>query len=130
MRKCDPSILAGLPSVLYPRNFVGRDGTLIDRFLCCEQHSYGVARPLNRSIATSSVQGLDTLAWNTCFGLRSRLLIRELVASHERVCSRRQKKYENPHSTLVIVDGANAFGPSPIERCAMSAETRLMAKPA
>ena len=32
--------------------------------------------------------------------------------------------------TLVIADGLHACGPSPIERWAMSAETRLMAKPA
>ena len=45
-------------------------------------------------------------------------------------CRRRQKKYESPQSTLVVADGTNAAGRSPIERCAMSAETRLMAKPA
>ena len=45
-------------------------------------------------------------------------------------CRRRQKKYERPQSTLVVADGANAAGRSPIERCAMSAEMRLMAKPA
>jgi hypothetical protein len=43
---------------------------------------------------------------------------------------RRQKKYDSPQSTLVIAEGPTASGPSPIERWAMSAETRLMAKPA
>jgi len=52
------------------------------------------------------------------------------VPSDNRVCSRRQKKYESPQSTLVVADGTNAAGRSWIERWAMSAEMRLMAKPA
>ena len=46
------------------------------------------------------------------------------------VCRRRQKKYERAQSTLVVADGANACGRSPIEGWAMSAEMRLIAKPA
>jgi len=45
-------------------------------------------------------------------------------------CRRHQKKYERAQSTLVIADGTNASGRSLIERWAMSAEMRLMAKPA
>ena len=45
-------------------------------------------------------------------------------------CRRRQKKYESPQSTPVAAAQPHASGPSPTERCAMSAEARLMAKPA
>jgi len=38
--------------------------------------------------------------------------------------------YENAHSTLVTVAGTNPNRLSPIEKWAMSAETRLKAKPA
>src|ERR1700704_2918491 len=39
-------------------------------------------------------------------------------------CTRRQKKYESPHSTPVVDAQAHASGPSPTERSAMSAEPR------
>ena len=45
-------------------------------------------------------------------------------------CRRRQKKYESPQSTPVAAAQPHASGPSPTERWAMSAEARLMAKPA
>src|SRR5713101_8390352 len=45
-------------------------------------------------------------------------------------CTRRQKKYESPQSTPVAAAQPHASGPSPTERWAMSAEPRLMAKPA
>jgi hypothetical protein len=45
-------------------------------------------------------------------------------------CRRRQKKYESPQSTLVPAAKPHASGPSPTERWAMSAEPRVMAKPA
>src|SRR5437879_3933668 len=44
-------------------------------------------------------------------------------------CTERQKKYERPQSTLVAAAQPHASGPSPTERCAMSAEPRVMAKP-
>ena len=46
------------------------------------------------------------------------------------VCTRRQKKYESPQSTPVAAAQPHASGPSPTARCAMSAETSVMAKPA
>src|SRR6266851_3361035 len=45
-------------------------------------------------------------------------------------CTRRQKKYESPQSTPVAAAQPHASGPSPTERWAMSAEPRVMAKPA
>src|ERR1700682_200576 len=45
-------------------------------------------------------------------------------------CRRRPKKYERPQSTPVGAAHAHPSGPSPHERWAMSAEARLMAKPA
>ena len=45
-------------------------------------------------------------------------------------CRRRQKKYESPQSTPVPAAQPHASGPSPTERWAMSAEPRVMAKPA
>ena len=45
-------------------------------------------------------------------------------------CRRRQKKYESPQSTPVAAAQPHASGPSPTERWAMSAEARVMAKPA
>jgi hypothetical protein len=45
-------------------------------------------------------------------------------------CRRRQKKYESPQSTPVPTDQLHASGPSPTERWAISAEPRLIAKPA
>src|SRR5713226_4792955 len=45
-------------------------------------------------------------------------------------CRRRQNKYESPQSTPVAAAQPHASGPSPTERWAMSAEARLMAKPA
>jgi len=45
-------------------------------------------------------------------------------------CGRRQKKYESPQSTPVAAAQPHASGPSPTERWAMSAEPRVMAKPA
>ena len=44
--------------------------------------------------------------------------------------TRRQKKYESPQSTPVAAAQPHASGPSPTERWAMSAEPRVMAKPA
>ena len=43
---------------------------------------------------------------------------------------RRQKKYESPQSTLVPAAKPHASGPSPTAKWAMSAEPRVMAKPA
>jgi len=43
---------------------------------------------------------------------------------------RRQKKYERPQSTPVPAAQPQLSGPSPTDRWAMSAEPRLMAKPA
>jgi len=45
-------------------------------------------------------------------------------------CMRRRKKYESPQRTLVTAAQPHASGPSPTERWAMSAEARVMAKPA
>ena len=45
-------------------------------------------------------------------------------------CRRRQKKYESPQSTPVPAAQPHASGPSPTAKWAMSAEPRLMAKPA
>src|ERR1700681_1517748 len=45
-------------------------------------------------------------------------------------CRRRQRKYESPQSTPVAAAQPHASGPSPTERWAMSAEPRVMAKPA
>src|SRR5258708_1636442 len=45
-------------------------------------------------------------------------------------CTWRQRKYENPQSTPVAAPQPHASGPSPTARWAISAETRLMAKPA
>jgi hypothetical protein len=46
------------------------------------------------------------------------------------VARRRQKKYESPQSTPVAAAQPHASGPSPTEKWAMSAEDRVMAKPA
>ncbi|KFE64425.1 High-affinity leucine-specific transport system, periplasmic binding protein LivK [Hyalangium minutum] len=43
---------------------------------------------------------------------------------------RRQRKYESPQSTPVAAAQPHACGPSPTEKWATSAETRVMAKPA
>src|SRR6185369_4235074 len=45
-------------------------------------------------------------------------------------CSRRQKKYESPQSTPVPAAQLHTCGPSPIAKWAMSADPRVMAKPA
>ena len=45
-------------------------------------------------------------------------------------CRRRQKKYERPQSTPVPAAQPHDSGPSPTATWAMTAETRLMAKPA
>ncbi len=45
-------------------------------------------------------------------------------------CRRRQEKYESPQSTPAPAAQPHASGPSPTERCAVSAEARSMAKPA
>ncbi len=45
-------------------------------------------------------------------------------------CRRCEKKYEKPRSTPVAAAQPHAAGPSPTARCAISAEPRLMAKPA
>jgi hypothetical protein len=42
----------------------------------------------------------------------------------------RQRAYESPQSTLVAAAQPQASGPSPTEKWAMSAEARVMAKPA
>src|SRR5205807_9785329 len=44
--------------------------------------------------------------------MKSRHSHEQSIASDERVCSRRQKKYESPQSTLVVADRANAAGRS------------------
>jgi hypothetical protein len=44
--------------------------------------------------------------------------------------SRRHKKYESPQSTPVAAEQLHTSGLSPTERCATSAEARVMAKPA
>ncbi len=45
-------------------------------------------------------------------------------------CRRRQKKSESPQSTPVAAAQLHTFGPSPTEKWAISAEARVMAKPA
>src|ERR687898_2097073 len=45
-------------------------------------------------------------------------------------CRRRQKKYENPQSTPVPAAQPHASGPSPIDRWAINADPRVIAKPA
>src|SRR5580700_9908606 len=53
-----------------------------------------------------------------------------VAASHSYdLTSRRQKKYERPQSTPVAVAQPHTSGPLPTEKWAMSAETRVMAKP-
>src|SRR4029453_2318867 len=64
----------------------------------------------------------------------SRLLVKAMIFRGQTLGALsgrgRQKKYERTQSRLVSVEGANATALSRIEMWAMSAETRLMAKPA
>ena len=52
------------------------------------------------------------------------------VSVGQALCRRRQRKYESPQSTLVAAAQPQASGPSPTAKWAMSAEARVMAKPA
>src|SRR5262245_34941809 len=45
-------------------------------------------------------------------------------------CTRRHRMYEIPHNTPVPAAQPHASGPSPTEKCAMSADTSVIAKPA
>ena len=99
-------------------------------FTCLKSKRY---RPSDQTRSTKSRllawQALGH-AWSRPHGSVRLHFMTDADAGGFSACRRRQKKYESAQSTRVPAGQPHACGPSPTERCAISAEARLTAKPA